>query len=256
MRPLTKGVLLLIAAAALLPFGWEPAQSMVYRPKVEEKLYDLVEMSGAAPVELNVQGWTRVNDEFVSLEELEQLAKKSAQRLGENSPRIISEGSADFRQVRIQSILENGSMMSLAAQSLINYGQPDRKGETYVTISVVERVKEKKPAFWSDRVRSALFFPFGSTPQVLTNIVAAKPGKMSSEAQEEMLTELFGAAEAQKIDGINTEELCSITGFTPVIRDSLEIGNNEVNLNIAVRYHNDDGQTYIYIGSPLLIGEY
>jgi len=251
-----KAVLLLIAVAALVPFAWKPAQSMVYRPMVEERLYQLVEISGAKPVELNIQGWTRINEKFISLEDLEKIALKSAKRLGDDHPRVISEGGSDFRQVRIQSNLENGRVLSLAAQSLINYGKPDNQGETYLTVSVVQKYGQGEKALSSEAVRAALFFPFAERPQVLTNVIASKPGKMSPKEQEELLSRLFSALEAKKIDGITTEQLCSVTGFTPVIHDSLEIGDNEVNLNIALRHHNEDDQTYIYIGSPLLVGEY
>lgn len=251
-----KIMMLVIAAVALVPFGWEPAQSMVCRPKIEESLYELVKMSGAQPVEVNIQGWTKVNNQFISLEELQQLARKTAKKLGNPNPQVVSEGGGDFRQVRIQSAMGDNSVLSLAAQSLINYGQPDNQGETYITVSIVQGVKDRSSRLSSEAVKGALFSPFGEKPQVLTNIVASLPGKLSAAEQEQLLSRLFAAAEAKRIDGINTEQLYSVTGFTPAIKDRLEIGENQVNLNIAVRYHNEDGRTYIYIGSPLLIGEY
>jgi hypothetical protein len=253
---LKKGVLLIIAVAAMIPFAWEPARSMVYNPSVEVTLYQLASKAEAAPVELNVQGWVKVKDKFVTMQELEALARKSAGRMGENNPQIHRQNGTDFRQVRIHSVLDDGRVLSLAAQSLINYRLPEGQGETYVTISFAQKISPENLPVVSPMVRSALFFPFSGQPQVLTNIVAAKPGRMSVKEQEALLTALFSAAEAKRIDGINTEQLCSVTGFTPEIKDSLAIGEKEVNLNIALRYHNEDGQTYINMGSPLLTGEY
>lgn len=252
-----KGVLLLIAAAALIPFAWEPARSMVYNPSVEEQLYQLVAITEAAPAELNVQGWVKVKDKFVTVEELESLARTSAERMGEKNPQILSQDGTDFRQVRIQTVLNDGSVLNLAAQSLVNYGRPEVPGETYITLTLAQKLSpEKSVPVVSPTVRAALFFPFGGSPQVLTNIVAVKTGMMSLEEQETMFTALLSAAEAKKIDGMNSEQLVSVTGFTSEIKDSLEIGAKEVNLNIAMRYHNEDDRTYIYIGSPLLAGEY
>ena len=251
-----KALLLLIAAAALVPFAWKPAQSMVYRPMIEDRLYQLVEMADAKPVSLDIQGWTRVNKEFISVEELEKLALKSAKRLGDKNPQLISEGGNDFRQVRIQSLLDNGCVLSLAAQSLINYGRPENEGETYITVSVVQKYQGSDKTITTETVRGALFFPLAEKPQVLTNIIASKPGRMTTQQQEELLGDLFAAAEAERIDGINTEELCSVTGFSHEIPGSLEVGENQVNLNISIRHHNEDDHTYIYIGSPLLVGEY
>lgn len=255
-RIFRKCVMLLIAGLALVPFGWEPAQSIVYKPKVEDSLYQLVEKAKASPVELNVQGWARVNHRFVSLEDLEAIVRKSAARLGENHPNLISEDGSDFRQVRVQTVLGDGSILNLAAQSLVNYGEPGGRGETYITANVVQKLSGTRTAFWADKVRSALSYTFGNVPQVLTNITAAKQGEMSTQAQDALLAELFEAARAEKIDGIRDEQLCSVTGYTSRISDRLEIGEDDINLNIAIRYHNDIGQTYIYIGSPLLAGEY
>ena len=68
--------------------------------------------------------------------------------------------------------------------------------------------------------------------------------------QEKLLSEMFSAAKAEKIDGINTDQLLSVTGFTLCNKGMPGSWRHQVNLNIALRYHIDDGQTYIYIGSP------
>ncbi|KUK11097.1 MAG: hypothetical protein XD50_0542 [Clostridia bacterium 41_269] len=248
--------MVLIILAALFPFYWQPAQSMVYNLGSEEILYKLVENSGAKPVELMVQGWTKVNRSYMEISPLKRTALKTAERLGVRNPELKVEESRDFRQVRVQHLSEDGTLISIAAQSLINYTLPNRAGETYVTVSLARKINVGEKHYWSSRVKTALSFPGGSTPQVLTNITAVYPGKLSLKAKRELVDNLFSAAKAKKIGGVENSELVSCTGFAPGIREKIKLGKNFVNLNVALRYHNSDGQTYIYIGSPLLVGEY
>jgi len=253
---LKRVLMLAVLLSALVPFCWEPAQSMVYNLGIEDRLYRLVELSGARPVELNVQGWARVNEKFVTIGELERIARKTAGRLGGSDLQPIKENGDDFRQVRIQSLLDGRTVLNVAAQSLINYSRPGRLGETYLTVSIARRIDRDDRSRWADRLRSALAAAGGDGPQVLTNIIAAVPGKLSGEEKRDMANRLFEAVGAEKVEGIDADGLFSLTGYTPKFKDSLRIGENKVNINIAVRYHSSDGQTYIYIGAPLLIGEY
>ncbi|NLO89350.1 MAG: hypothetical protein GX088_03350 [Clostridia bacterium] len=251
-----RGLMILVIFAALFPFYWEPAQSMVYNLGSEEILYKLVEKSGAKPVELTVQGWTKVNSSYMEMKPLKSTALKTAERLGAVNPELIVEEDKDFRQVRIQHMTKDGTLINLAAQSFINYTLPQRGAETYVTVSLARKIDEKEKHYWSSRVKSALSFSGGDSPQVLTNVTAALPGKLSLKAKKELVDKLFSEAQAKKIGGVENSELVSCTGFTPRIMDKIRLGRNFVNLNVALRYHNSDGQTYIYIGSPLLVGEY
>ena len=250
-------LMLVIAAAALLPFCWEPAQSMVYNLEVDDRLYRLVELAGAEPEQIIVQGWTKVNSEFMDVRSLEDIAVDAAARLGSEGPLDINKGDGnDFRQVRLQALLNNETVISIAAQSLVNYSQPDGGAETYMTVSIAKRINSANHDHWTHKVRAVLENTGGEVPQVLTNFIGTIPGKLSTGERDKILTTLFNAADAHAVETVNTGELCSATGFTQEIHSSLEIGRREVNLNIALRYHNLDGQTYIYIGSPLLIGEY
>jgi len=253
---LKRLLMLAVILITLVPFCWEPAQSTVYNLDIEDRLYRLVELSGARPVELNVQGWARVNEKFVTIGELERIAGRTAGRLGDNDPQLITENDGDFRQVRIQSLLDDRTVLNVAAQSLINYSQPRRRGETYLTVSIARKIDRDDGSRWADRLRSALAAAGGGEPQVLTNIIAAVPGKLSGEEKRDMARRLFEAAGAEKVEGIDADGLFSLTGYTPKFKDSLRIGENKVNINIAVRYHSSDGQTYIYIGAPILTGEY
>lgn len=90
------------------------------------------------------------------------MALQVASRLGDNRPELISEESSDFRQVRVQSVLGDGSLLNLTAQSLINYGEPGGQGETYITVNLARKLSGKRPEFWSDKVRSALSYTFGT----------------------------------------------------------------------------------------------
>ena len=78
-------VMLLVAVLVLVPFAWEPAQSMVYRPRVEENCTAWWKYQGAS-CETKCPGVDAGKQEVYYPEELERLAEKAAIRLGKVLP--------------------------------------------------------------------------------------------------------------------------------------------------------------------------
>ncbi|NLJ99975.1 MAG: YwmB family TATA-box binding protein [Clostridia bacterium] len=251
-----KTIGIIVILLALFPFFYQPAHSMVYNPPVEDRIYGMLEQSDASPMELNVQGWCKVSNRFMKVEELESLAGRISKKLGARNPEFITENGEDFRQVRGQISLDEDTILSIAAQSLVNFSTPSRREETYLTASIVHRAVPDNRKYWSKVMRASLASAGGERPQVLTNLTGTLPGRLSLDDKNRIAESLFEGMGVQEIQGIKEEGLFSLTGFTPRIRENLKIGNKKVNLNIALRYHSSDGRTYIYIGSPLLVGEY
>ncbi|PKM82215.1 MAG: hypothetical protein CVU89_06120 [Firmicutes bacterium HGW-Firmicutes-14] len=50
--------------------------------------------------------------------------------------------------------------------------------------------------------------------------------------------------------------LVNITAYSPKIRQQLTMGEESVNINMAVRYNSLENKTLVYVGSPLITTEY
>jgi hypothetical protein len=47
-----------------------------------------------------------------------------------------------------------------------------------------------------------------------------------------------------------------MSGYSPLVADSLHVNGKEMNVNMAVRYSLTDDRTYFLIGSPVITQEY
>jgi hypothetical protein len=61
---------------------------------------------------------------------------------------------------------------------------------------------------------------------------------------------------ASIIDTLIQPGFASITGFSPILPDSLTVGDKRINLNMAMRYSPYDNRTYVIVASPVIPGEY
>ncbi|OZV13462.1 hypothetical protein CIW83_04260 [Tissierella sp. P1] len=50
--------------------------------------------------------------------------------------------------------------------------------------------------------------------------------------------------------------LVSYTAYTPLIESSIFSGEKKVNLNLAIRYNENEDKTYIWIGTPIITTGY
>ncbi len=57
---------------------------------------------------------------------------------------------------------------------------------------------------------------------------------------------------AEEIDRVESENMVSITAYSELFDENyLEYLGNKINLNIGIRYSEDDDKTLIYIATPL-----
>jgi hypothetical protein len=106
------------------------------------------------------------------------------------------------------------------------------------------------------RTISKGFSNYGSKPS-FSSLIEGKYNESLSIAQmKEKASSVFLSSGASFVDGVDYENMVSISGYIPGIKDKISYMNKLVNLNIALRYSRTDGCTYIWIGSPIILLEY
>ena len=62
---------------------------------------------------------------------------------------------------------------------------------------------------------------------------------------------------AKEIDRVEEENFMSVTAFSKLIKtDYLEYLGNKVNLNIGIRYSENEEKTMIYVATPIIKLDY
>lgn len=81
-------------------------------------------------------------------------------------------------------------------------------------------------------------------------------GKMTSEQMKQVALNIINNKKAIFVNGIEDDNLVSVSAFLPTLEERKKCDNSFVNLNIALRYSSINNCTYLWVGSPLIFVEY
>jgi len=81
--------------------------------------------------------------------------------------------------------------------------------------------------------------------------------RIDGNSYQELLSVVLKKFKAHNVKKYREGEMMVVTAYSPLASDNvLELEGSKCNLQAAVRHDKVDRQTYIYIGSPLIIADY
>lgn len=203
----------------------------------------------ATPVRAEVQGWgTGRASRHFRRHELETLVRQVTEDLGATAGELRWEEYPDLSSVSLAGTAPGGLSTYTLVQS-----QPGAGGNFFIFSSV--RTPGPSLSAWPDRLRAALRRA-GVVPELRHQYTATLPGKLSPEEQRKVVQAIMAVYRAVTVEGVTGEELYSVSAYTPRLQPVVVVAGRRVNLNVAIRYHSYDHLTYLYLGIPLLDGEY
>ncbi|ASK61314.1 hypothetical protein CFK37_03530 [Virgibacillus phasianinus] len=93
-------------------------------------------------------------------------------------------------------------------------------------------------------------------PKINVNIQGTVDRKLNHTVQQQMIMNMFDNLEATYSEGLNEEEIISLTGFSKKLSYLVETKNNHINVQIASRFDATEGKTIFTIGTPVITMEY
>ncbi|ERM92678.1 hypothetical protein O163_04620 [Caldanaerobacter subterraneus subsp. yonseiensis KB-1] len=216
-----------------------------------DRLYDVFKKTHARYEYSNINGWGKIGECFCALEDLEKYAKDVAEEMKAlKGAKLSRMDEGNLRQVSLE-YLDDKRSVTLVVQSIKN---GDKK-ETYLLIdnylikgnqNILEERKTVENAFRKVKVK----------PVVATSIVGSFEGKLKLEEASSIVKEVFKELRAKKVEGLEDVQVVSISGYTRSFGEYIEVGDEKINLQVALRYNSYDDRTYIWIASPLIATEY
>lgn len=251
MKKFLTAIIFLGVTAA---FYLQPMQATIGQGTLEsDPLYQAFSVSGAAAYELNVQGWAKINSDYMTMDQLKQVVAKTKDGLGIDREFTAENSRQDnMRGITAIKELEPGEYAVIVAQTLKNPGQA---AETYLIVTLSRAGDVTNLNSYRQKVTGAFEY-FTQVPRVSSWLTGTLPGKLTTAESNKLLEEMFTAAGVNQTEGVSDERIVSLSGYTPNIDQYVTVGQRKINLNIAVRHHINDDKTYVYLGSPLLDGEY
>lgn len=206
--------------------------------------------SGANLEEINLQVWGQISNTVNTEEKLKAQYQILAEVLGLNSQPVIQKEKDGF--LSLSNLVEHeGNILQLVIQVIpVIPGQ----GETYLGLSF--RTNDVTAAQVMYGNISAALARIGSEHQVGVVWTGTLPGKLSPAKRSLLAQSLAETVEARFVEGMEEEQVTSLTYYTNQGQGFLTVNKQKLNINIALRFHADKDSTYIHVGSPLIYQEY
>lgn len=223
--------------------------------RVPGLLLAAINASGARLETASLEAWACLKPSFVEGEAVQELARQVAAALGlDNSTGFSNLDDANFHAVFWDGEMEPGVGLYFSVQSLLGRGEV---GETYLLVNLEGSLQngEAQLLRWREKVCAA-FLPWQVQPHLTYSLIGVIPGWLTPGERKQRAQAVLAALQAEEVEGVEDTGFLSISAYSPCLPGSLSVAGRPVNANVALRYHDTDGNTYIHLGSPLLGGEY
>ena len=93
--------------------------------------------------------------------------------------------------------------------------------------------------------------------EIYTCIAGEYGKRLQIDKYDDILNKILYNMNAEVIEKVQEENFLSVTAYSKVLKENyLECFGNKINLNIGIRYSEDDEKTLIYIATPIIKLDY
>lgn len=252
MRENLTKVLLCVVAFHFIGLGRAQSVPVTMR----EPLSIAMQATGAEVNKVYIVGNGRVTMKGGVTDGLKRIVEESARMLGvEKGSYEIEERASDAR--RSVSLFSGKGTTQTMIWAKQRTEEVTGKNDVELIVKIVEKSPEEKDIIGHrDRIYATIQ-NFKSTPRITTCLEGYLDGKLRKDEWALYLRDAFDAIGAGIHTVTDSGAYMSYTGYSPLIWDEgITVGGDQININMAMRYHSFDQRTYIVIGSPVITVEY
>jgi len=221
----------------------------------ETTLVKCFNYSGAKVVNTEIYFWGSVeNDKYKSMDKLKELAVSFSKGLGMAGDNELSlEGISNdlIEQVELNGTLGESQLVNITVQQRKDQVQQER----FISVRIVEEASSRG----LEKVRKdvlTVFEKYKIHARVSSCITGSFDGKLNNEQLNDIAILVFKAADAKKVEGIRDGNLVSVSAYSPIISNYINVNKRRINLNLAIRYNSYENRTYIWLATPVISTEY
>ena len=160
----------------------------------------------------------------------------------------IHEFSDDFStQIIATNTNDNGDILAFKIYS----AQVEDEKTSYIIIDIIQN-KRYKGIVEKSKKNQEILKRYGNNIEVTMNLVGTYDKELSKVEGREKIQEILRETKGKKVEEVVEDTYISTTAYTPLIPQTIQYGNNKVNLQLAMRYNNYEDRTYLYIANPLI----
>ena len=152
------------------------------------------------------------------------------------------------KQIYIESKIQEKSI------SII--GIKKNSSESYIIIDILENKVYKNIVDIYTIIEKSLY-KYSNTVDITTCISGEFYKKLQFDKYNDILEKILYNMNAEEIDRVENNNMVSVTAYSEFLDENyLEYLGSKINLNIVIRYSEDEDKTLIYIATPIIKLDY
>lgn len=212
-------------------------------------LADMLEELGGEFLEGDINMGTTILDEFLNENRLKSMGEdiKNKMELINEVEEFINEDG--FNQLSIYGYdLDENPITIMMTSYLDPY---NKTPETTLFINLIKRGKNFEINGIIERIEK-IFNEFDKPIDNTTCIIGTIDDRIEYSSLESKMLKAMAKFKVKIVERYIDDSIISYTGYTSLIHNSIFSGTNKVNLNLAIRYNEDENKNYIWIGTPII----
>ena len=130
------------------------------------------------------------------------------------------------------------------------------KKESYIIVDILDN-KVYKDIVDIYAIVEETLNTYSDKVDIYTCIAGEYEKKLQLDKYNDILDKILYNMNAEVVDKVQEENFLSITAYSKILKENyLECLGNKINLNIGIRYSENDDKTLIYIATPIIKLDY
>ncbi|PYG89520.1 TATA-box binding protein [Ruminiclostridium sufflavum DSM 19573] len=214
-------------------------------------IVDVFNASGANMIVNEMYFFVRAANDYKDLDSMSGLCEEVFNTIGITNYSRNSASTDNLIKKEILGATKDGVKVSAVASIV---GNKSGSGDKYITIDAIG-AEDGLALLLRDKVEN-VFKKHGMEVVVNSCITGTYEGNVEDTQLEKICKNILNESDAKKVDSTRQENVISVSAFSPMIKDKLNINGESVNLSIAIRYNKQENKTYLWVATPIVNTEY
>lgn len=214
-------------------------------------IVDVFNSSGAKMIVNEMYFFTRATNDYKDLDSLSKLSEEVFNALEIKNYSKNTTSTDNLTKKELLGFTKDGIKVSAMASFV---GNKSDTGDKYITIDATG-TQSGNALLLREKVEK-VFKDHGLETVVNSCITGTYDGNVEDTHLESICRNILNESDATKVDSRRQENVISVSAFSPMIKDKLNVDGKNVNLSIAIRYNKQENKTYLWLATPIVNTEY
>ena len=199
----------------------------------------------------NLNGWVKFNEMDLDNERLKKVTEEIYEYIkpGDNGKVLFDNEDKTF------IIKEEDDKNNITVIVKNTYNYISGKYETSAIVDITHNGYSENISDIGEDIFSCLK-NYGINPSVNMSLSGYLSGRIEEYEKNQVLNIMLKKLNAKKVEGVDSSNLTSISGYTKSIPQYIISNSKKININAASRYNSYENKTFFWWGTPLINIEY